>query len=79
MLIAEDSKNLFGSSKLPWARERISSKFIDSKGRTVKISTDLEFTITAASKSRLTERDIQENPLGQPLISLTSFLVTNSG
>ena len=36
MVIVEDSKTLFGSSKLPWARERISSKFIDSMGRILK-------------------------------------------
>jgi len=30
IILVEDSKTLFCSSKFPWARERISSKFIDS-------------------------------------------------
>jgi hypothetical protein len=32
----EDSKALCGSSKFPWARARISSKFIDDLGRKVR-------------------------------------------
>ena len=30
MILSEDSKTLFCSSKFPWARKRISSKFMDS-------------------------------------------------
>jgi len=32
----EDSKTVFCSSKFPWARERISSKFVDNLGFALK-------------------------------------------
>ena len=32
MILSEDSKTLFCSSKFPWTRERISSKFVHNWG-----------------------------------------------
>jgi hypothetical protein len=37
IIIMENSKTLFWSSKFPWARERISSKFIESEHASSKM------------------------------------------
>ena len=45
ILIVENSNTLFCSSQCPWARERISSKFIDNLGtRHRKVSPALVYT-----------------------------------